>query len=402
VDGLDTERFTSGVKCSSWVDGTTRNAAVVRVYYRHHGGSTGNASGACTRTYHSCDGLIYSRGKRPSTNVCGLSNGVIRQTLHHVLLAAESEPNGTIVAAEQIHALIPPNLLNTGTWPRSGSCHGNEPRICLDPSVNISAAFQSGLKGMNNCFMFDTAKELASTRTIHISAAVHTACSKGLAPCPFPKSSWQHVGKHIGPMLLDHTMNPHHKTCALVGSGPSSIGYGTLIDTHEAIIRFNDAPTAVQYGVGLLTTYRITYCHFGITTELCGMKAQARFSGHHIWKGGYHHSIGNRSLWALYHRTTLCINGLMACSTGMWGVAFALSVCDQINVFGYGPVFVAGVAQYARYYGASADGGTIVSAPRADSFRGDGGHHYILELAKMYALHCNGFVNLHGPGPAET
>lgn len=99
-----------------------------------------------------------------------------------------------------------------------------------------------------------------------------------------------------------------------------------------------------------------------------------------IWVGGHNGlKLGVRSYWKVNRRNSLCrsYNGWGKCSTGLVTIAFAMSVCDQISVFGFMPSQVNGTWQYGWYQSYAYT-------------KADAGHFYISEKAKLYALHCGG------------
>ena len=311
---------------------------------------------------------------------------------HHVALHLSGP-----IAAQQLRALMKPRLVDPSSWAPSGSCLGNEPTACIEPRL-LSTPLKVGLKNPQACFRFNTT-QLAMARVVHVSAPIREACNAKAPGCPFTPSSWSWHGRNlIGPELLNTTLRPHHKRCALVGNGLSARGFGKAIDMHDAVIRINDAPTDAHFNVGTRTTYRITFCHAPTPRPRAGVKVtrsyceamkkpeavDGMFSGPHtIWKGMHARWIGNRSLWRIKTRNMLCNNGFAACSTGLWAVAFALSTCGQINLFGYGPdVFAGGLYRYSRYYGRPVD------------TMNDTGHQYMVEMAKLHALHCNGHIDV--------
>ena len=375
--------------CAPW-GSPTDSSATRLVYYR----SRSNASfpNYCGTLSSGCKGYVHSM--QHHARRCSV-HGSPTKRLRHVYLNV-SGSGGNQRAAEQIHALLPADLLRVETWVKSGSCHGNEPVVCLNNSVNVSLGLSWQAQGQ--CYFFNTVRDLAAARVAHISATVRASCRQGLASCPFATSTWGNINPALlskRATLVNETMVPHHESCSVVGSGPTARGHGAAIDARDAVIRFNDAPLHPHYDVGTRTTYRVTPCtSFGPGAKqhpLCASNAtrDPRWPGHMIWKGVSADGIGHdRSYWQLRHRWVLCNNDPRFCSTGMWGIAFALTVCQKIHLYGYGPARHGSRFSYARYY-------------RTPSYEAemDSGHHYFLELAKIYALHCAGYLTVHGPSP---
>lgn len=177
--------------------------------------------------------------------------------------------------------------------------------------------------------------------------------------------------------------------CALVGSGAGAAGHGRAIDTeYDAVVRTNDAPTDAAFDVGRTTTLRVAHCWpvNNVRLPMCTDPRHNRPGA--VWRGGLARSgwpLGKRTLWRITTRNEVCpdYDGWGRCSTGMFALAVAMSVCDkQIDVYGMLPTRVNGAWQYARYYDAH------------NKTARDGGHRYLAEKAALYALHCAGRIRL--------
>lgn len=178
--------------------------------------------------------------------------------------------------------------------------------------------------------------------------------------------------------------------CALVGSGAGAAGHGRAIDAeYDAVVRTNDSPTDAGFDVGRTTTLRVAAC-WPTNHVLLPMCTDPQFNWPGaVWRGelsrGASARLGNRTLWRITTRNELCpdYEGWGRCSTGMFALVVAMSVCDkQIDVYGMLPTRVDGQWQYSRYYHSHNE--TVH----------DGGHRYLAEKAALYALHCAGRIRL--------
>ncbi|XP_048058959.1 CMP-N-acetylneuraminate-beta-galactosamide-alpha-2,3-sialyltransferase 1-like [Megalobrama amblycephala] len=151
------------------------------------------------------------------------------------------------------------------------------------------------------------------------------------------------------------------RTCAVVGNSGNLLGshYGQLIDSHELVIRINKGPTkGYETDVGSKTTHRILYPESAVDLEdnthlvLFPFKIRdmqwliSTFTTRHITRTytRVKSSIkANENKVMILHpafikyvyEKWLQKNGKYP-STGFITVVFALHICDQVDVFGFG------------------------------------------------------------------
>uniref|UniRef100_A0A672H1E4 ST3 beta-galactoside alpha-2,3-sialyltransferase 1 n=1 Tax=Salarias fasciatus TaxID=181472 RepID=A0A672H1E4_SALFA len=142
------------------------------------------------------------------------------------------------------------------------------------------------------------------------------------------------------------------KTCAVVGNSHNLKGsdYGSLIDSHDIVIRMNRAKIESYEGdVGAKTTHHIMYPHSAVNLEnntslvffpfkirdfewlfknLGSVQVQFWFDSQQV-------VILNPAFMKYVHQAWLGSKGRWA-STGFMTVVLSLYMCDQVNVFGFG------------------------------------------------------------------
>ena len=254
-------------------------------------------------------------------------------------------------------------------------------RIC--EHLPVSEAFR--YKHPKRCYEHDIVK-LLQAKVAHVSQQQIDACRKRSQKCSFDDGVLQAYPR----ISMNQQMNYNtsirismHKSCAIVGSGASASGFGKSIDSHEAVVRTNNAPTDQNYGVGIRTTYRISHCWpiNGVKAKMC----EENNDWSSIWIGNYDHKrIGKRSYWKISTRNDLCesYKGWGRCSTGLWAVVFGLTHCKEIRLFGFLPSLVNNSWQYARYYNSYS------------STKKEAAHNYIEEKVKLHLLHCSGKLKI--------
>ncbi|TRY87562.1 hypothetical protein DNTS_014524 [Danionella cerebrum] len=153
------------------------------------------------------------------------------------------------------------------------------------------------------------------------------------------------------------------RTCAVVGNSGNLLGskYGLLIDNHEFVMRMNKAPIeGFEKDVGSRTTHRIMYpetaTHLDNSTHLLllpfktldiqwvtsalsdGSIKRTRFKVIDKLRADKNKAMVMHPAFMYYvHNTWLHIGSQRSYpSTGFLVLMFALHVCDEISVFGFG------------------------------------------------------------------
>jgi hypothetical protein len=140
-----------------------------------------------------------------------------------------------------------------------------------------------------------------------------------------------------------------NKSCAVVGSSSNVLGsnYGEFIDSHDVVFRVNDAPVEEKYSkdIGEKTTVRflnghmVKYDHHNYNIEP-GSKEEFLVvcSDKHLMLKSLDAYKTNTLpfMWqeSLYGHTRKNIKQL---SAGYKTVFLALSICKEVNLFGFGP-----------------------------------------------------------------
>lgn len=266
------------------------------------------------------------------------------------------------------------NLFQPETWSLHTECN----RIC--EFNNVSQAFR--YRNPHTCYT-NNIPTLLRARVAHVSQNAINSCKPRQQECSFEQDLIDKYPSRPINTFIQDTHRMHHDSCAVVGSGKRARGFAHEIDAHEAVIRTNDSPVTLKHVVGSKVTYRITMC-WPINNRVLNMC----LSDDHwtsVWIGGHNiQRMGNRSHWKISTINTLCpnYNGWGQCSTGLWAVAFALTHCDRINLYGFMPSFIENEWQYARYYHA------------LNYTKREGAHHYIKEKSKLFSLHCTGRIRV--------
>ncbi|XP_042600669.1 CMP-N-acetylneuraminate-beta-galactosamide-alpha-2,3-sialyltransferase 2-like isoform X2 [Cyprinus carpio] len=151
------------------------------------------------------------------------------------------------------------------------------------------------------------------------------------------------------------------RTCAVVGNSANLLGshYGSLIDFHDIVIRINKGPTkGYERDVGSKTTHRILYPESAVdldnSTHLVLFPFKIRdmqwlistFTTRHITRT---YTRVKPSIKADENKVMVLHPGFIKYvyekwllkhgrypSTGFITIIFALHICDQVNVFGFG------------------------------------------------------------------
>ena len=267
------------------------------------------------------------------------------------------------------------NLFKLETWSQNNQCE----RIC--EFNDVSEAFR--YRHPKRCYTHKIS-DLLKVRVAHVSQDAIDACKhKNKDICPFEHNLINSYPSRPIRTFIRSTHRMHHASCAVVGSGQSASGHSHEIDAHDAVIRTNDSPVTPKYNVGSKITYRIKSC-WPINNKRLNMC----LSDDHwtsIWIGSHNtQTLGNRSHWKISTFNTLCPNykGWGHCSIGLWAVAFAITHCDRINLYGFMPSFVGNEWQYSRYY------------QPLNFTKREGAHNYINEKTKLFSLHCSGRIRV--------
>ncbi|XP_029976607.1 CMP-N-acetylneuraminate-beta-galactosamide-alpha-2,3-sialyltransferase 1 [Salarias fasciatus] len=142
------------------------------------------------------------------------------------------------------------------------------------------------------------------------------------------------------------------RTCAVVGNSGNLLGshYGSLIDSHDIVIRMNRGRTeGYEADVGSKTTHRVIYpesaTQLGNTTRLVffPFKMFDLLWLQKIFTPAFKSRIANKDLTMILnpafmryvHDVWLEKKGRYP-STGFMTVALSLQICDEVNVFGFG------------------------------------------------------------------
>jgi len=288
-----------------------------------------------------------------------------------------------------------PTLMDSRTWPTPPATLGCE-TVC-DTNLDREAVSEPlRYRAPPRCHRLSLPL-LLRARAHPIAADTAQACRGpervlGLpSRCPFEPGLESQIPAYVptSRAATAHALQRYDR-CAVVGSGAGVSGHGRAIDDdYDAVVRTNDSPTDAVFDVGRTTTLRVAACWpaNNMALPMC-TDPQFDWPGA-VWRSGLTRGaaarLGNRTLWRITTRNAVCpdYNGWGQCSTGMFALAVAMSVCNkQIDVYGMLPTRVDGTWQYTRYY-----------HPHNVTIR-DGGHHYLAEKAALYALHCAGRIRL--------
>lgn len=175
------------------------------------------------------------------------------------------------------------------------------------------------------------------------------------------------------------------KTCAVVGNSGDLLKteFGAEIDSHDAVIRDNEAPVNQKYAkhVGLKRDFRLV------------VRGGAR-NMVNILKGSddevliiksLTHRVFNAMIKSIPNPVYL-FQGIVlrrgAKGTGMKSIELALSMCDIVDIYGF--TVDPGYTEWTRYF----------SAPRK-------GHNPLQGRAYYQLLECLGVIRIHSPMRAE-
>ncbi|KAL1504173.1 hypothetical protein AB1Y20_010582 [Prymnesium parvum] len=122
---------------------------------------------------------------------------------------------------------------------------------------------------------------------------------------------------------------PRNQSCAVVGSSGtlSGSGHGRLIDSHQLVMRFNAAPAGGRWAmdVGEKTTLRL----FTDKTIAVGAKRND------LRAGGEGLLLYCMATWLRTYLDEYGGRGRLP-SAGVIGIAFAISRCSRVSLFGFG------------------------------------------------------------------
>ncbi|XP_073049718.1 sialyltransferase-like protein 1 isoform X1 [Primulina eburnea] len=175
------------------------------------------------------------------------------------------------------------------------------------------------------------------------------------------------------------------KTCAVVGNSGDLLKteFGQEIDSHDAVIRDNEAPVNEKYAkfVGLKRDFRLVVrgAARNMITILKGSEDEVL-----IIKSLTHRDF-NTMIKTLPNPVYL-FQGIVlrrgAKGTGMKSIELALSMCDIVDIYGF--TVDPGYTEWTRYF----------STPRK-------GHNPLQGRAYYQLLECLGIIRIHSPMRAE-
>lgn len=214
-------------------------------------------------------------------------------------------------------------------------------------------------------------------------------------------------------------------SCAVVGSsgGLSGSGQGALIDSHDAVVRFNSAPTGGVYGadVGNRTSIWVAshipwrgqarrtatlpheaaglYC-FNPWLGACHAEA-IRAARMHVYGPLYRPFMVSPALAAAVMRIQVALGGKtggsVRPSTGLIGVGLALASCARVSLFGFGNDTDPSHAAHCNHYYDCRTNQTNYFAGRM------GYHDWHGQWRALAALIDLGAIRYHPPtGPPRT
>ena len=204
------------------------------------------------------------------------------------------------------------------------------------------------------------------------------------------------------------------RRCAVVGSGGvlRNSGMGASIDNHDAIIRFNGAPTLphLRHDVGLRTTLQLStlvpWRHWRRRVdarELAKTRDNALYCHNH-WVGncwldalksdGWSSKVVNPLIVAaigslLRKQSTRKVSRVP--SSGIVGVAIAIAACDTVDVYGFGNVSNNVVCDH--YWECRTDTASYLGRPT---------HSFRAQWAVLSQLHEAGAIRLHAATPQNA
>ena len=197
-----------------------------------------------------------------------------------------------------------------------------------------------------------------------------------------------------------------HRSCAVVGSSGSMLGAGrgAAIDAHDAVFRFNLAPTASQWApdVGSRTTYRlfngqsrfrtrmidggkqidgaggsvqhVLYCPFDRRLSKCLLAGVPWPTGKPAFAQPW--LLANPALVAEVgaHQMGQGGRGVRMISTGLLGTAMAARLCGSVTLYGFGNGSdTSGAGVCGHYWECSHNNSKYRN--QSKYFRGKGGYH---------------------------
>eukprot|EP00191_Tetraselmis_sp_GSL018_P010990 CAMPEP_0177599494 /NCGR_PEP_ID=MMETSP0419_2-20121207/13028_1 /TAXON_ID=582737 /ORGANISM="Tetraselmis sp., Strain GSL018" /LENGTH=467 /DNA_ID=CAMNT_0019092241 /DNA_START=541 /DNA_END=1945 /DNA_ORIENTATION=- len=169
---------------------------------------------------------------------------------------------------------------------------------------------------------------------------------------------------YVSSLPAEDLRENRHKTCAVVGNGGAMLSkpWGSSIDRHDAVFRFNDGPTeGFERHVGSKTTYRLTnnkWTHFYSKKHPRGASEEnIVLFGHGSAGLGAHlvHEFPGESVLllapefasqargqykqgqaALSSMGVVEVHGRNSAPTGIEGIFMALALCQRVHLYGFG------------------------------------------------------------------
>jgi hypothetical protein len=140
------------------------------------------------------------------------------------------------------------------------------------------------------------------------------------------------------------------KSCAVVGSSSNLIGsnYGSFIDSHQIVFRINDAPVEEQYARDIGNKVNVWFITSNkVNPNNLDFKLSPRCDDKFFMIVAHHREL-NKSFSKYYNRIVLwrypeiialsegSADRIGELSSGLKAIYYAMSLCQEVNVFGFG------------------------------------------------------------------
>ncbi|XP_072896951.1 beta-galactoside alpha-2,6-sialyltransferase 1-like isoform X2 [Hemitrygon akajei] len=154
---------------------------------------------------------------------------------------------------------------------------------------------------------------------------------------PFTTTKWQ---RYLPTKNLSQELG-HFRTCAVVASAGSILksSLGKEIDAHDAIVRFNGAPTiGFESDVGSRTTIRIVNSQWSKHPEYDFFGSYTKYREENPGQPFY--IINPKAQWQIWNimqENTAEDIQRNPPSSGLIGILLMMTICDQVNVYEFLP-----------------------------------------------------------------